>query len=109
MPVKEKSIPKFRHSPVYEEFVHLIGRNRRYLQEEIEKTNTEKAAFIPFKSVEKIIREFSAKHNCKVDAEMVRNLIAFAMTGEKVDYHLLVGRFKDLNMEIVEFPKVKVF
>ncbi|MCB0370620.1 MAG: hypothetical protein KDD45_14640 [Bdellovibrionales bacterium] len=33
LPVKEKSIPKFRHSPVYEKFVHLIGRNRRYLQE----------------------------------------------------------------------------
>ena len=30
--VKEKAIPKFRNSPAYEEFVHLIGRNRRYLQ-----------------------------------------------------------------------------
>jgi hypothetical protein len=31
IPVKERAIPKFRNSPAYEEFVHLIGRNRRYL------------------------------------------------------------------------------
>ena len=35
LPTPEKSIPKFRHSPIYEEFVKLIGRNRRYIQEEI--------------------------------------------------------------------------
>ena len=40
MSVKEKSIPKFRNSPIYEKFIHLIGRNRRYLQVEIEKCNT---------------------------------------------------------------------
>ena len=108
-PVKERSIPKFRNSPVYEEFVHLIGRNRRYLREEIEKCNTEKAAFIPFKIVEKIICDFACKHKVSVDSGMVRNLIAFSMTGEKVDYQLLVNRFKDLNLEIVEFPKTNVF
>lgn len=31
------------------------------------------------------------------------------MTGEKVDYHLLVNKFKDLNIEISEFPKKKIF
>lgn len=31
------------------------------------------------------------------------------MTGEKVDYHLLVSKFKDLSIEISEFPKKKVF
>ena len=97
-PIKEKSIPKFRHSQAYEEFLHLIGRNRRYLQVEIEKSNTEKVAFIPFENVEKVIREFAAKHKVNVDSGMIRNLIAFSMTGEKVDYHLLVGRFKDLNV-----------
>jgi hypothetical protein len=45
----------------------------------------------------------------KVDAGMIRNLIAFTMTGEKVDYHLLVAKFKDLSIEISEFPKKKVF
>ena len=66
-------------------------------------------AFIPFANVEKVITEFAAKHKIEVDSSMVRNLIAFSMTGEKVDYHLLVGRFKDLNIEVKEFPKVKVF
>ena len=108
-PIKERSIPKFRNSQVYEQFVHLIGRNRRYLQEEIEKSNTEKMAFIPFSSVDKVIREFAGKHKCEVDSGMVRNLIAFSMTGEKVDYHLLVSKFKDMNVEVKEFPKVKVF
>lgn len=40
---------------------------------------------------------------------MVRNLIAFAMTGERVDYQLLVSKFKDLSLEISEFPKRNVF
>jgi hypothetical protein len=39
VPVRERSIPKFRHSPEYEKFIHLIGRNRKYIQEEIEKSN----------------------------------------------------------------------
>lgn len=87
----------------------MIGRNRRYLQQEIEKTNNDKSAFIPFGNVERVIREFAAKHKINVDSGMVRNLIAFAMTGEKVDYNLLVNRFKDLNVEIAEFPKTKVY
>lgn len=45
----------------------------------------------------------------QVDSEMIRNLIAFSMTGEKVDYQLLVSKFKDLSVEISEFPKMKVF
>jgi hypothetical protein len=32
-PVREQPIPLFRHSPDYENFVKLIGRNRKYLQE----------------------------------------------------------------------------
>ncbi|MCB0370619.1 MAG: hypothetical protein KDD45_14635 [Bdellovibrionales bacterium] len=47
-----------------------------------------------------MIREFVAKHKLVVDRAMIRNLIAFAMTGEKVDYHLLVGKFKDMSLEI---------
>lgn len=39
VPIRERSIPKFRHSPEYEKFIHLIGRNRKYIQEEIEKSN----------------------------------------------------------------------
>ena len=107
--MKDRSIPKFRHSPAYEEFVHLIGRNRRYLQEEIEKNNAEKTAFISFGEVERVIRELAGRQGVTVDGGMVRNLIAFAMTGEKVDYQLLVSKFKDLNVEIVEFPKACVF
>ena len=109
IPIKERSIPKFRNSQAYEEFVHLIGRNRRYLQSEFEKSNKDKSAFIPFSNVEEVIREFAGKHKINVDSGMVRNLIAFAMTGEKVDYNLLVNRFKDLNVEIAEFPKAKVY
>ena len=40
---------------------------------------------------------------------MIRNLVAFAMTGEKVDYQMLVSKFKDLHTEVVEFPKQKTF
>ena len=35
MPNREKSIPRFRHSPAYEQFVQLIGRNRRYIEQRI--------------------------------------------------------------------------
>lgn len=66
-------------------------------------------AFIPFSTVENIITTFATKHGLKVDAGMIRNLIAFTMTGERVDYHLLVSKFKDLSIEISEFPKRKVF
>lgn len=59
--------------------------------------------------MEKVIREISEKQGVKVDQSMVRNLIAFAMTGEKVDYHLLVSKFKDMSVEISEFPRQKVF
>ena len=47
-----------------------------------------------------MIRQISEKQGVKVDNSMVRNLIAFAMTGEKVDYHLLVSKFKDMSVEI---------
>lgn len=81
IPIREQSIPLFRNSPEYEKFVQLIGRNRKYIQEEIEKFNKEKTAFIPFANVESIISNFSIKHGLNVDASMVRNLIAFSMTG----------------------------
>ena len=106
---REKSIPKFRNSPAYEKFVQMIGRNRRYIQQEIEKSNPEKTAFIPFGQVDQVLRDFAAKQNVTVDSAMIRNLIAFAMTGEKVDYQLLTSKFKDLSVEISEFPKINVF
>ena len=89
--------------------MQLIGRSRKYIQEEIEKNNEDRAAFIPFVTVENIITDFCVKQGLKVDTSMVRNLIAFSMTGEKVDYHLLVNKFKDLSLEISEFPKKNVF
>jgi len=55
------------------------------------------------------VRELATKQGLAVDGEMMRNLIAFAMTGERVDYHLLVSKFKDLSVEISEFPKSRVF
>jgi len=33
LPIREKAVPRFRHSPAYEQFVQLVGRNRRYIQE----------------------------------------------------------------------------
>lgn len=108
-PVREQPIPLFRHSPAYEQFVQLMGRNRRYLQEELERSNTAGTAFIEFGVVERIMRGFTEKHKMAISADMIRNLIAFAMTGEKVDYHLLVSRFKDMSIEISEFPRRKVF
>jgi hypothetical protein len=65
--------------------------------------------FISFEKVERVIQELAGKHRVEVDSGMVRNLIAFAMTGEKVDYHLLMAKFKDLSVEIAEFPKSRVF
>lgn len=59
--------------------------------------------------VDKIIQELAEKHNFKVTTELTRNLVAFSMTGEKVDYKLLFSNFKDLNEEIVEFPKKIAF
>ena len=59
--------------------------------------------------MERIIREFVGRHSIKVDSSMVRNLIAFSMTGEKVDYHLLVSKLKDLSVEMSEFPKRRIF
>jgi hypothetical protein len=59
--------------------------------------------------VDKVIRDFTAKHSVSVDSSMVRNLIAFAMTGERVDYQLLMTKFKDMSVQISEFPKIKVF
>lgn len=31
-PVREQSVPLFKNSPAYEDFVNLIGRNRKYVQ-----------------------------------------------------------------------------
>lgn len=59
--------------------------------------------------METVIRGVAEKQKMQVDSEMIRNLIAFSMTGEKVDYQLLVSKFKDLSVEISEFPKMKVF
>jgi len=50
--------------------------------------------------VEGIILDFCVKQGVSVTKPMVRNLIAFAMTGEKVDYQMLVAKFKDMNQEI---------
>jgi hypothetical protein len=41
--------------------------------------------------------------------EVYRNFIAFAMTGERVDYRLLLEAFKQRAETIHEFPKHKVF
>lgn len=59
--------------------------------------------------MEGVILGVTSKQKMAVDSSMIRNLIAFAMTGEKVDYQLLVSKFKDLSVEISEFPKMKVF
>ena len=51
LPIREHKIPLFKHSPQYEEFVKLIGRNRRYLQENVEKNNPSKQPLVHFKVV----------------------------------------------------------
>ena len=86
-----------------------MGRNRHYIREQIEASNSAKTAFIAFEIVEALLINFCGKHGVKVTREMVRNLIAFSMTGEKVDYQLLVSKFKDLSIEIAEFPKKNTF
>jgi hypothetical protein len=64
MPVREQTVPLFKHSPVYEEFINLMGRNRKYIQTEIEKESKE--SLVPFKLVEKIITGFAEKQNFKL-------------------------------------------
>ncbi len=76
-----------------------MGRNRRYIQTEIEKESKE--SLVPFELAERIIRGFAAKQNFKLEDNLVRNLLAFSMTGEKVDYRLMLNDFKTRSEQIV--------
>ncbi len=64
MPVREQSVPLFKNSPVYEDFINLMGRNRKYIQTEIEKESKE--TLVPFDLVERIIKEFAEKQSFKL-------------------------------------------
>lgn len=108
-PVREKEIPQFKHSPEYEEFVKFMGRNRKYLQERIEEELGKEERLVPFVNVKKVIQGAASHNKLSFSDNVIRNSIAFAMTGEKVDYRLLLENFKGRGESIVEFPLKKVF
>lgn len=108
-PVREKEVPLFKHSPEYEEFVKFMGRNRKYLQERIEEQFGKQERLVDFKGVKDAIQSTASHNKLNFSDSVIRNSIAFSMTGEKVDYRLLLDSFKGRGESIVEFPLKKVF
>lgn len=107
-PVRLRPLPSFEQSQSFEEFTKFIGRNRKYLLERIENLE-HKTPLIDYSDVEKILKDTASQHKMDYAPEVYRNFIAFAMTGEKVDYRLLLEAFKQRAETIHEFPKHKVF
>lgn len=103
-----QSLPHFEQSLDFEEFTRFIGRNRKYLLEQIEKLD-HLTPLLEFSTVEKILREVASQHKLNFASDVYRNFLAFAMTGERVDYRLLLDAFKQRSEIIQEFPKHKVF
>ena len=64
---------------------------------------------LPFSTVQPILLEFVKDNKFKIDKEMIRNFVAFSMTGDNVDYRMLLDNFKERNERIVEFPKRNFF
>ena len=109
MPVREKEVPLFKHSPEYEEFVKFMGRNRKYIQEKIEEELGRDQRLVAFPGVKNVIQTAAGHNKLSFSDSVIRNSIAFSMTGEKVDYRLLLENFKGRGESIVEFPLKKVF
>jgi hypothetical protein len=53
--VREKEVPLFKNSPVYEDFVRFIGRNRKYIQDKVEKEYGKEQRLVPYQGVRDII------------------------------------------------------
>lgn len=68
-----------------------------------------KTPLVEYGAVERILRETAEEQHKKYGGEVFRNFLAFAMTGEKVDYRLLLEAFKQRSEIIQDFPKTKVF
>jgi uncharacterized protein YpuA (DUF1002 family) len=49
---------------------------------------------VPYEVVEKVVREFASSQKFKLEDNLIRNLLAFSMTGEKVDYRLMLNDLK---------------
>ena len=87
----------------------FINRNRRYIQERIEDQFGKDQRLVAFNGVRSIIQASAEFNKLSFTANMIRNSIAFSMTGEKVDYRLMLDNFKTRGENIVEFPLKKVF
>ena len=86
-----------------------MGRNRKYIQEKIEANLGKEQRLVPFTGVKNIIQEAASHTKLSFSDSIIRNSIAFSMTGEKVDYRILLDSFKGRGESIVEFPNKKVF
>lgn len=49
---------------------------------------------VAFKDVNRILKEVAASNKLSFSEAVVRNSLAFAMTGEKIDYRLMLENFK---------------
>ncbi len=68
-----------------------------------------KTSLIEYSAVEKVLKEVAEQHHMNYESAIYRNFVAFAMTGERVDYKLLLDAFKQRSETIQDFPKQKVF
>ena len=64
---------------------------------------------VSYEGVSKIIREAGAKNKIKFSNSVIRHCVAFSMTGDKVDYRLMLESCKERGDAIVEFPLKQVF
>ena len=64
---------------------------------------------VPFKEVNKILADVAESNKLSFSDPVTRNSLAFAMTGYKIDYRLMLENFKVRGEDIVEFPLKKMF
>ena len=64
---------------------------------------------VAFSGVKRVVQATASQNKLSFSESVIRNSIAFSMTGEKVDYRLLLDNFKSRGESVVEFPLKKVF
>lgn len=80
-PIREKEVPLFKHSPEYDEYIKFIGRNRRFIQEKVEAQFGKEQRLVPFNDVNTILSEVAASQKLSFSEAVIKNSLAFAMTG----------------------------
>jgi hypothetical protein len=56
-----------------------------------------------------ILNEIAESNNLKFSETVIKNSLAFSMTGENIDYRLMLENCKTRGEDIVEFPLKKMF